>query len=238
MDAIARADIATRSLLPANCGFIVPWSENFVGRYQGEPLKNIALSFNNHTVRAEAVITRSGIEGGGVYALSAPMREAILNDGAATLEIALRADTAASELQARLAERRPQQTLSTFLRKALKLSPAAIGLLQEASRAQGRNPSQMSPAELAHFMTAVPIRLTGVAAINRAISTAGGICFEEVDENYMLLRRPGTFIAGEMLDWEAPTGGYLLQACFATGSAAGRGALSWLRASETQLRPT
>ena len=132
------------------------------------------------------------------------------------------------DLVARLSAPKGKQSLSNFLRKAVHLSPVAIGLLQEAARASGVSLSSLLPADLARSINAVPIELTGVAPIARAISTAGGISFEELDADFMLRRLPGVFAAGEMLDWEASTGGYLLQASFATGAAAGRGALSWL----------
>ena len=118
--------------------------------------------------------------------------------------------------------------MSTFLRKAASLSPAAVGLLHEAAMAASLRVSAMTPAALAQLIKAVPVRLTGTAPLARAISTAGGITLEEVDDRFMLRHLPGVFAAGEMLDWDAPTGGYLLQACFATGAAAGRGALQWL----------
>jgi uncharacterized flavoprotein (TIGR03862 family) len=216
------------SLRPANCAFTVAWSEPFKARFEGAPLKGIALSFDDRRLRGEAVVTRAGIEGGSIYALSAPLREAILARGEAIVKISLRADLSVSELADRLAAPRGKQSLSTYLRKVLKLSPVAIGLLHEAGWAQPRNVATMSATELAHFIAAVPVRLTGIAPIARAISTAGGVSFNEIDENFMLVRRPGVFVAGEMLDWEAPTGGYLLQACFSTGAAAGRGALAWL----------
>ena len=132
------------------------------------------------------------------------------------------------ELIAKISAPRGKQSLSNFLRKAVSLSPVAIGLLQEAAKTSGASLASMSPAELASLINAVPIELTGVAPIARAISTAGGIAFSELDADFMLRRLPGVFAAGEMLDWEAPTGGYLLQASFATGAAAGRGALKWL----------
>ena len=124
---------------------------------------------------------------------------------------------------------RGKQSFSNFLRKAVHLPPAAIGLLQEAAIASGEPLSSLSTASLAGLINAVPIELNGVAPIARAISTAGGISFSEIDSDYMIRRLPGTFAAGEMLDWEAPTGGYLLQASFATGAAAGRGALKWVK---------
>jgi len=214
---------------PANCGFAVAWSEIFRDRFEGEPLKGISLSFGAHRVRGEAMITRDGIEGGAVYARSAELREVILASGQATIHIALRPDLEPGDLVARLSAPRGKQTLSNWLRKAAQLSPVAIGLLQEAAKMSGVTLSSLSLQKLAELINAVPVELTGIAGIARAISSAGGIVFEELDADFMIRRLPGVFAAGEMLDWEAPTGGYLLQACFATGAAAGRGALKWLK---------
>jgi uncharacterized flavoprotein (TIGR03862 family) len=213
---------------PANCGFTVAWSDIFRDRFEGHPLKGIALSFGPHTVRGEAVITRAGIEGGAIYALSADLREAIADKGQATLRVALRPDIDMNDLIARLSAPKGKQSFSNFLRKAAHLPPAAIGLLQEAAIASRAPLSSLSTTSLAGLIDAVPIELNGVAPIARAISTAGGISFSEIDADFMIRRLPGIFVAGEMLDWEAPTGGYLLQASFATGAAAGRGALKWL----------
>jgi predicted flavoprotein YhiN len=148
--------------------------------------------------------------------------------GRQSLHITLRPDLDIDDLTAKVSAPKGKQSLSNFLRKAVNLSPVAIGLLQEAARASGASLASMSPADLAKLINAVPIELTGVAPIARAISTAGGIAFSELDSDFMLRRLPGVFAAGEMLDWEAPTGGYLLQASFATGAAAGRGVLKWL----------
>ena len=230
-DACRAKGVAISPLRPANCGFTVAWSDIFRDRFEGQPLKGVALSFGPHTVRGEAIITRTGIEGGAIYALSAELREAIANSGQATLHVALRPDIELDELVARLSAPKGKQSLSNLLRKAAQLSPVAIGLLQEAAMASGRSLSSLSPPDLAGLINAVPIKLTGVAPIARAISTAGGISFDELDADFMLRRLPGVFAAGEMLDWEAPTGGYLLQASFATGAAAGRGALKWLASS-------
>jgi uncharacterized flavoprotein (TIGR03862 family) len=219
-------------LRPANCGFTVAWSDIFRDRFAGQPLKGIALSFGTQTVRGEAMITNMGIEGGAVYALSAPLREAITDQRRATLHIGLRPDLGIGELVARLATPRGKQSFSNWLRKAARLSPAGIGLLQEAAIASGASLSSLPAASLAEWINAVPIVLNGVAPIARAISSAGGIPFDELDIDFMIRRLPGVFAAGEMLDWEAPTGGYLLQASFATGAAAGRGALKWLRQSD------
>jgi uncharacterized flavoprotein (TIGR03862 family) len=224
-DVLAQAGLKVTPLQPANCGFIAEWSETFRARFEGEPLKRVALSFDGATVRGEAMITRQGLEGGGIYALSAPIREAIAKAGAATVHIDLRPDATSASLEQRLSRPRGKQSLSTFLRKAVALAPAAIGLLHETNAGL----AAMAPAALAQHIKAVPVRLIGVAPLASAISTAGGIHFEEIDEHFMLRRKPGTFVAGEMLDWEAPTGGYLLQASCATGVAAGRGALDWLK---------
>jgi uncharacterized flavoprotein (TIGR03862 family) len=220
--------VAIAQLRPANCGFTVDWSAIFRDRFEGHPLKGVALSFGPHTVRGEAMITRTGIEGGAIYALSASLREAILSSGRATLRIALRPDLERSDLAARLSTPRGKQSFSNWLRKAVRLSPAAIGLLQEAAKVSGVSLSSLSPENLAELINAAPIQLNGLAPIARAISSAGGIALSEIDADFMLPRLPGVFAAGEMLDWEAPTGGYLLQACFATGAAAGRGALKYL----------
>jgi uncharacterized flavoprotein (TIGR03862 family) len=213
--------VAIRALGPSNCGFAVAWSQRFADRFAGQPLKRIAVGFGGLTVRGEATITRAGIEGGPIYALSAALREAC----PATAHIDLRPDLAADELARRLDGPRGSQSLSNFLRKAAGLAPAAIGLVQEALHAPGT-----ATADLAALIKAVPLRLAAPFGLDRAISTAGGIAWEELDEHLMLRRRPGVFAAGEMLDWEAPTGGYLLQACFSTGAAAGRGVVAWLRA--------
>ena len=219
-------------LRPANCGFAVGWSDIFRDRFEGRPLKGIALSFGSHTVRGEAVITRAGFEGGAIYALSAVLREAIEKSGQATLRIALRPDLEMNDLVARLSAPRGRQSLSNFLRKAVHLSPVAIGLLQETTIVSGVSLSSLSSASLAGLINAVPVELNGIAPMARAISTAGGIAFDELDADFMIRRVPGVFAAGEMLDWEAPTGGYLLQAAFATGSAAGKGALKWLKKAQ------
>jgi uncharacterized flavoprotein (TIGR03862 family) len=221
-----RAGVAVAPLRPANAGVLVSWSEIFRGRFEGVPLKRIALSLAGQTARGEALVTRTGLEGGGVYALSAAIRAAIDATGEAVLHIDLRPDLTVEVLTTKLGAPRGKQSLSTFLRKAASLAPVAISLLHEA-QAGGARVSAMPPEALAGLIKAAPVRLSGVADIAKAISTAGGIAFDAIDAHYMLRGKPGTFVAGEMLDWEAPTGGYLLQACFATGVAAGQGALEW-----------
>jgi uncharacterized flavoprotein (TIGR03862 family) len=228
VSALAERQVAISPLRPANCGFTIAWSDVFRDRFEGQPLKGVALTFGPHIVRGEAIITRTGIEGGAIYALSAELREAIAKSGEATLHVALRPDSDINDLTARLSVPRGKQSLANFLRKAAQLSPVSIGLLQEAAISSGTSLSSLPPQRLAELINAVPIKLDGVAPIGRAISTAGGLSFDELDADFMIRRLPGVFAAGEMLDWEAPTGGYLLQASFATGAAAGKGALKWL----------
>ena len=216
-------------LRPANCGFAVAWSPVFRDRHAGAPLKRIALTFAGNTVKGEAVITAEGIEGGAIYALSAPLREAIAAQGSAVLHIDLRPDVTLAALAERLGGARSSDSLSNVLRKRANLPPVAIGLVQEALHSG-------APESLAWLIKALPLRLTSPFALARAISTAGGIALSEVDERLMLRRRPGVFAAGEMLDWEAPTGGYLLQGCLATGAAAGQGVVDWLSSDAAAAR--
>jgi uncharacterized flavoprotein (TIGR03862 family) len=211
-------------------GFTLPWSEWMRSRFEGEPLKRIALTFRGATVRGEAIVTADGIEGGAVYALSAPLRDALDREGSATLTLDLRPDLAVEALTQRLSAPRKGQSASTFLRKAAGLSPLGIALLRESVSAL---PTE--PEALARLIKAAPLRLTGTKSLDRAISTAGGVPFAEVNEHLMLRRLPGVFVAGEMLDWEAPTGGYLLQATFATGIAAARGVLAFLKIPDAAL---
>ena len=227
-EVVREQGIAIAPLKAANVGFEVAWSERFRASFAGHPLKNIVVSFDSRTVRGEAVITGDGLEGGAIYALAAPLRDQILRDGAAVLKLALKPDLDSATLLARLQRPRGKQSLSTFLRKSLGLPAVAIALLHEVAIAARTPLADMPPAALAAFINDLPVRLAAIRPIERAISTAGGVTFAELDERMMLRRKPGIFVAGEMLDWEAPTGGYLLQACFATGAAAAHGALDWL----------
>ncbi|WP_332680980.1 NAD(P)/FAD-dependent oxidoreductase [Bosea sp. (in: a-proteobacteria)] len=221
---LAAKDVAVAPLRPANAGFAVAWSPVMRERFSGAPLKRIALSFAGRRAMGEAMIDANGIEGGAVYALSGLLREAIARDGHADLAIDLRPDLDGAALAARLERRRAGETLSNHLRKAAGLAPVATALLREAS--PGSLPTEAD--KLAALIKAAPLRLTGTAPIVRAISTAGGIVAAEIDAGFMLKRLPGVFVAGEMLDWEAPTGGYLLQGCLATGVAAAEGIGRWL----------
>jgi len=219
-------DIEIVPLRPANCGFKVDWSAMFRRRHAGTPVKRISVTFAGRTVQGEAMITEQGIEGGAIYALSASARDAIARDGFAELRIDLRPDLTEAALVDRLDRPRGTASLSTFLHRRAGLSAVAIGLVQEALHTGA---PETTSAPLPSLIKSLPVRLIEPFRLARAISTAGGIALGELDERLMLRRRPGVFAAGEMLDWEAPTGGYLLQACLATGAAAGRGAVAWLR---------
>ena len=200
---------------PANMGFNVAWSDH-MQRHFGVPVKGVALHAGGHVSRGEFVISQTGIEGGGIYALSAHLR-----DGAA-LTIDLAPDLSVETLRSRLSRPRGKTSLSNHLRKTLKLEPAKQALLMEFARAL--------PEDLAPLIKALPVALNGPHPMDQAISTAGGLRFDALDDGLMLRSRLGTFAAGEMLDWEAPTGGYLLTACFATGLWAGQSAVRYLAA--------
>lgn len=201
---------------PANCGFVTPWSVH-MQRHAGTPLKRITVTAGNRTVPGDATLTEAGVEGGPFYALGAALRDAIGAEGAAVAVLDLRPDLSLAELRNRLAAPRRAQSLSTFLRKAAGLPPVSVALLRECAGV---------PDDLAGAIKALPLRLTGTAPLARAISTAGGLRLDAAEA----LAQRGVFAAGEMLDWEAPTGGYLLQACFSTGFLAGEAALAWLNA--------
>ncbi len=224
------AGIPVSPLKPSNCGFMADFSDLFRERFEGQPLKGAEFSFGGQKVRGEAVVTTIGLEGGAIYALSPKLRDAIERDGRAVLNIDLRPGVSVEHIESSLSRPREKQSLSNVLRKAARLAPVAVGLLHEAARHEGKLLASATPAELAARIKSLPVRLIATAPIERAISTAGGVSFEELD-GFMLRRKPGVFVAGEMLDWEAPTGGYLLQGCFSTGAAAAQGALAWLSRS-------
>jgi uncharacterized flavoprotein (TIGR03862 family) len=222
---LAAKGVTISPLRPANCGFTIGWTESFRARFAGTPLKSIAVRFQGMSARGDGMVTAYGIEGGAVYALSRAIRDAIAQQGEAAVMLDLRPDLTEAALAYRLRALRPRDSLSNGLRRTLSLAPVAINLLREAERDLPRDQGR-----LAALIKAVPLRLTGCQGLDRAISTAGGVTWDEVDARFMLRRLPGVFVAGEMLDWEAPTGGYLLQACMATGFAAGQGVLDWLQA--------
>jgi uncharacterized flavoprotein (TIGR03862 family) len=201
---------------PSNMGFVVQWSAHLRERFAGQPLKRIAASFGGQTVRGEAVIAAWGIEGGAIYALSGPIRDAIEVQGPVEIALDLRPDLEESALPLGGGGRSLANTL-----RAAGLGPAASALVQEARRRGVDLP-------LPCLIKSLPLRLDAPAGLARAISSAGGMRWEALDRTFMLRSRPGTFVIGEMLDWEAPTGGYLLQACFSSGVAAASGLRQWL----------
>ncbi|WP_158964815.1 TIGR03862 family flavoprotein [Chachezhania sediminis] len=202
---------------PANCGFRHTWSAHMEPHF-GAPVKAVALRTGHRETRGEFVLTRDGIEGGAVYTLSRVLR------GGAALSLDLAPDLQVSDIAARLAAVRRGESLSNRLRKALKLDPVKRALLNELGR-----PLPADPEGLAARVKALSLPLTGPMDMARAISTAGGVPFDRLTPDLMLRDRPGTFLAGEMIDWEAPTGGYLLTACLATGRCAGRAAATWIQ---------
>jgi len=200
-------------LAPANMGFNVGWSEHFRTRFAGQPLKNVTLRFGEDTARGDAMTTRYGIEGGAIYALSSVLREALAGANPITLDIDLRPDLSQQQIESRLARPQSKDSRANYLRKSAGLSSMEINLLRET----GTPPNHLK---------SVAVMLTGHQPLTRAISTAGGISFDALDGTLMLKAIPGTYAVGEMLDWEAPTGGYLLQACFSTAVFAARAILT------------
>ncbi|MBI4755679.1 MAG: TIGR03862 family flavoprotein [Betaproteobacteria bacterium] len=232
---LAARGVAVAPLRPANCGFDVAgrdgggWSGHFRERFAGAPVKNVAAALTDggaeiHRRRGEFVITAGGVEGGLIYALSAPLRDTLQAGGEAVLWLDLLPDMAATRVQAEVAHPRGSRSLSSHLQSRLGLRGVKTALLRECLAAE----DVVDPARLAAAIKALPLRLAAPRPLEEAISSAGGVAFEALDEGLMIRHLPGVFCAGEMLDWEAPTGGYLLTACFASGHAAGLGARAWL----------
>lgn len=216
-------------LKPANCGFDAVWSEHFRARFAGQPVKTVAIAFVDaagaeQRARGEFIVTMHGVEGGLIYALSAPLRDAIAAHGEAVVRLDLLPDRAPSRVLEAVAQPRGAKSMASHLRRRLGIEGVKAGLLRECAPAE----TFADPERLASAIKSLPLRLVAARPLNEAISTAGGVAFEALDEHLMIRALPGVFCAGEMLDWEAPTGGYLLSACFASGHAAGRGVLAWL----------
>ncbi|VVP40843.1 TIGR03862 family flavoprotein [Pseudomonas fluorescens] len=214
-------------LQPSNCGFDVQaWSELMVSKFAGAPLKNIAIGLNDDIPRlGECVITATGIEGSLIYALSAPIREEINRYGAAVIHIDLLPGRPVDKLQAALSKPRGSRSMAKHLHSQVGIDGVKAALLRELTDAE----TFADPALLARAIKALPLTLVKTRPLDEAISSAGGVRFEAMDERLMLKALPGVFCAGEMLDWEAPTGGYLLTGCFASGRAAGLGIVQWLK---------
>jgi uncharacterized flavoprotein (TIGR03862 family) len=225
--AFVQAGVRISDLRPSNCAVNVVWTSGFAARFAGTPLKNVAITVAAETIRGGAMITTDGLEGGPIYAHSAAIHGELDRDGRCLVTVDLQPDLSEQQLRRRLDQRRPKDSVANALRRTLGLPAASAALLREMTA----NCIPTDAAELARLVKAVPVRVESLAAIDRAISTAGGIALSEIDGSFMLRRLPGTFVAGEMLDWDAPTGGYLLQASFSTGVAAARGAAAWLNTS-------
>jgi uncharacterized flavoprotein (TIGR03862 family) len=220
-------------LEPSNCGFDVGWSEHFSQRFAGAPLKSVAIAVGGWRQAGECVVTATGVEGSLVYAASARLRDDIKVHGDAVFHLDLLPARTVDWVQRELAHPRGPRTLATHLKSRLNVSGVKAGLLWELVPKD----AQADPARLAAAIKALPLRVRATRPIAEAISTAGGVRFEALNAALMLCALPGVFCAGEMLDWEAPTGGYLLTACFASGRAAGQGAAAWLGARAQPPEP-
>lgn len=222
---LAQRGVNISPLRPSNCGFDMAWSAHFRGYFAGEPLKSVAASFKTIRKHGECVITAHGIEGGLIYALSSALRDEIEHSGSAILNLDLLPDWSLQRVQTEVSHPRGSRSLSSHLQSRLGLKGVKANLLREVLSAEQMH----DPALLATTIKSLPLRLIAPRPLSEAISSAGGIMFESLNEKLMLKNLPGMFCAGEMLDWEAPTGGYLLTACFASGYAAGNGVLKWLQ---------
>jgi uncharacterized flavoprotein (TIGR03862 family) len=224
VETLRLAGVEVAGLRPSNCGVLIEWSASFVERFAGVPLKNVAIGVGGVWVRGDAMVTDDGLEGGPVYAHSRAIRERIDRTGRCTVEIDLHPDLVVERIGERLATRRSKDSFSTSMRRTLGLAPVSASLLHEACT----NGVPTDTSALAALIKAVPLVVRSTMPIERAISSAGGVTAGELDGAFMLHRLPGTFVAGEMIDGEAPTGGYLLQSTFSTAVAAARGASAWL----------
>lgn len=230
---LASRGIALAPLKPANCGFECTWSDFFRDKFAGEPLKNVVAHVGDLERRGEFVISAQGVEGSLIYALSAPLREAIEGNGTATLVIDLLPDKDAKRVLADVSHPRGSRSLASHLQSRLGITGVKAALLREVL-----SKDEMHDANtLAATLKAFPLHLTATRPIDEAISTAGGVRFDALNEHLMLKQLPGVFCAGEMLDWEAPTGGYLLTGCIASGHAAARGVLSYLNMKSHAFNP-
>ncbi|MBR7654646.1 TIGR03862 family flavoprotein [Brucella oryzae] len=226
IDEFLRQSIDIAPFQPANCGFDVAWSNFFAERFAGEPVKSITATSSAGTTQGEFVITRGGIEGSLVYAHSAALRDSLQENGTAFFTLDLVPGRTLKRLESDIARQNSKQSFGNLLRKAAGLTGVKAALVTEFTR-------EKNPKELAGTIKALSIPLLRPRPLDEVISSAGGIRWLEIDENYMLPKLPGIFVAGEMIDWEAPTGGYLLTACFAMGYAAAAGIDAWLKASNT-----
>ena len=227
---LEQAGVAVAPLRPANCGFDAKWSDHLRERFAGAPVKSVIASFTDgdgkaHRRQGEFVITENGVEGGLIYALAAPLRDTIEQTGSATLHLDLLPGHELARVIAEVAHPRGSRSLASHLQSRLGLKGVKTALLHECLARE----DFLDATKLALAIKSLPLRLIAPRPLDEAISSAGGVRFEALDGQLMIARLPGVFCAGEMLDWEAPTGGYLLTACLSTGHAAGNGVLAWLQ---------
>lgn len=221
---LSQAGVMVDALKPSNCGFDVAWSPIFKEKFDGQPIKSVILSFGDFHQQGEFIVTKEGVEGSLIYAASALMRDEILANGKAVMLLDLAPDKTESQLVEKLSKPRGSRSMANHLEKTVGMKGVKAGLLREfISKDDFGNMEK-----IAFYIKQVPVPLIAARPLDEAISTAGGVMFESLDENLMIRELPGIFCAGEMLDWEAPTGGYLLTACFASGRKAGLGMTSWL----------
>lgn len=221
--------VAVAPLRPANCGFEIAWSEHFRAKFAGQPVKSVVATFGGERRQGDFVITRHGVEGSLIYALAAPLRDAIASHGSATLQLDLAPGKTLERLISEIAHPRGARSMASHLQSRAGISGVKAGLLRECAARDDYH----DPALLAAAIKALPLRLDAPRPLDEAISSAGGVMAASFDDRLMLRALPGVFCAGEMLDWEAPTGGYLFTACFASGYAAGHGALAWLQSKRS-----
>lgn len=224
---LAQSGVVIAPLAPANCGLAIAWSEHLRSRFAGSPLKRVVLQCGDRRHAGELVVTRHGLEGGPAYAAASDIRRQLSASGQAALTLDLRPDLSLEALTGRLGAPRGKESTASFLRKKAGLSPVAAALLREPLRPPAPLPA--APADLADLIKNLPLKVNGLSGLDRAISTAGGVAAAALDARFMLKDLPGVFVAGEMLDWDAPTGGYLLQGTFSTARAAAEGARKWLQ---------
>ncbi|MBE0684204.1 MAG: TIGR03862 family flavoprotein [Anaerolineales bacterium] len=225
VDWLSQAGVKVEALKPSNCGFDVAWSPVFKEKFEGHPIKSVVLSFESFHQQGEFIITKEGVEGSLIYAASALMRDEIFTNGKAVMRLDLAPDKTEAQLIEKLSRPRGSRSMASHLEKTVGMKGVKAGLLREfVPKEEFTNAEQ-----LAFYIKRLPVPLIATRPLDEAISSAGGVSFESLDENLMLKKIPGVFCAGEMLDWEAPTGGYLLTACFASGRWAGAGVIRWMR---------
>jgi uncharacterized flavoprotein (TIGR03862 family) len=221
---LSQAGVKIEALKPSNCGFDVEWTSHFKDKFDGQPIKSVVLSFGEFRQQGEFIVTKEGVEGSLIYAASALMRDEIYANGDAVMHLDLAPDKTEAQLIEKLSKPRGSRSMASHLEKTVGMKGVKVGLLREFVPKDEFDKME----RLAFYIKQLPVMLIATRPLDEAISSAGGVMFDSLDENLMIRELPGVFCAGEMLDWEAPTGGYLLTACFASGRKAGAGVMKWL----------